>query len=62
MNESTRAYFYRIALAVLSVLGLYGVVNQDELPVYAEVAAAVLSVSSAGLAVKYTSTKPDHDA
>ena len=56
MNEATRAYIYRIALALLAVLSLYGLVGPDEIPVWTGVLVAVLGIGSAGLATKNTTT------
>lgn len=53
MNESTRAYIYRVALAVLALLAFYGVVSEEEIPLIIGVIGALLPV---GLAVKNTST------
>ena len=55
--ESTRAYFYRLAVAVLALLVVVGVVRGDDLPAILEVAAAVLGITSAGLAAANTTTK-----
>ena len=57
MNESTRAYIYRIILAALPIAVIYGVVRGDELPLYLSVVQAVLGISAAGLATINTSTK-----
>lgn len=57
-SEKTRAYFYRVALAVLAVLVLVGVISGEDLPVWANVAAAVFAVAPPALATMNTSTKP----
>lgn len=57
MTEAKRAYFYRIALVVLLLLVGYGIVSKDDLPLFAELIAAVLGLGSAALATKNTSTK-----
>lgn len=53
MKEATRAYLYRIALAVLPLLTLWGVVSDQEGPLVIALVAAILGV---GLAAKNTST------
>lgn len=53
-NEATRAYLYRIALAVIALLTAYGVFNEADAPLYVGLAAAILST---GLATANTSTK-----
>ena len=57
-SEAARAYFYRVALAVLAVLVLVGVISGEDLPVWANVAAAVFAVAPPALATLNTSTKP----
>lgn len=57
MSEHTRAYLYRIALAVLGALAAYGVIGGDEVPVWAEIIGAVAGIGSAGLATLNTSPK-----
>lgn len=54
MPESTRAYLYRVVLAALPILTAYGVVADNRAPLFAALAASVLSV---GLATANTSTK-----
>lgn len=54
MNESTRAYIYRVILALQPVAVAYGLVTESEAALWIGVASAVLS---AGLATAYTSTK-----
>lgn len=53
LKESTRAYFYRVLLALLPLLTLWGVVQESEVPLYVGLAGAVLST---GLATANTST------
>jgi hypothetical protein len=55
MSEATRAYIYRIALAVLAVLSLYGLIGPDEIPVWTGVIVAVLGIGTNILATKNTS-------
>ncbi len=56
MKEATRAWLYRIVLAVLPILTAYGVVAEEKAPLFAALAAAVLSTA---LAVKNTSTSSE---
>lgn len=53
MSESTRAYIYRVSLAVLPLLTAYGIVQESDVPLYIGLVAAILNV---GLAVRNTST------
>lgn len=53
MTEATRAYVYRVSLAVLAVAAAYGVVAESKVAVIAALLAALFPV---GLAVKNTST------
>lgn len=55
--EPTRAYVYRVALAVLVVLALYRVVAGDAIDEWTELLRAVLGIAPVGLAVANTSTK-----
>lgn len=55
-NETTRAYVYRVLLAVLPLLVLYGIISDGEAAQYALVGAALLGVASDALAVAHTST------
>lgn len=57
MDEKTRAYIYRIVLAVLPLLVIYGLVSEAEAAQFALVGAAVLGVAADGLAVAHTKTK-----
>jgi hypothetical protein len=59
MNEQTRAYIYRIFVALLPVLILYGVLSDAEAAVWLGVGAAVLSAGESALAARHTSTKSD---
>lgn len=56
LTESTRAYIYRIVLAIFAVLILYGLIAPDQLPVWTEIAAAILAFGTNGLATANTST------
>lgn len=55
MNEQTRAYVYRIALALLGLAVVYGFVTDAAVAPWAALIAALFPV---GLAAKNTSTKP----
>ena len=54
MNESQRAYVYRIVLALVPLAVIYGVVQEQDVAVWVGLAAAVLGT---GLATANTSTK-----
>jgi hypothetical protein len=56
MTEATRAYVYRVAVALFAVAVAYGVVAADDVPVLLNVLIAVLGLGTTGLAVKHTST------
>ena len=56
-NEKTRAYIYRILLAVLPLLVLYGIISDAEAAQYAIVGAALLGVAADALATTNTKTK-----
>ncbi len=56
MKEATRAYIYRIVLAVIPILTTYGVVAEEKAPLFLALAASILSV---GLAAKNTSTSSE---
>jgi len=57
LTEPRRAYIYRVALAVMALLVLYGLVGVDEAPAWIVVIGAVLGVGTTGLATLNTSTK-----
>ncbi len=61
LNEQTRAYVYRMALAVLGVLSLYGLIGPDEIPVWTGVIVAALGIGASGLASVNTTRKPPKD-
>lgn len=54
MNEATRAYIYRILVALSAVAAYRGIVSESELGLWLAVAAAVLGN---GLAAANTTTK-----
>jgi hypothetical protein len=54
MSEAARAYWYRVANAVVPLLTTYGVVAEKDAAVWIGLLAAVFST---GLATAYTSTK-----
>lgn len=58
MSEKTRAYIYRVSLALFAVAVAYKLIEQDDVPVLVDVVAAVLGIGNAGLATANTSTKP----
>ncbi len=59
MSEAKRAYFYRIALAVMALAAAIGVVKGDDLPLWINIVGAVLGIGSAGLATANTKTHPE---
>lgn len=61
LNEQTRAYIYRMALAVLGVLSLYGLIGPDDIPVWTGVIVAALGIGASGLASVNTTRKPPKD-
>jgi hypothetical protein len=56
MNEATRAWIYRILLAVQPLVVAYGVATEEQTVLWVGVASAVLGT---GLATLNTSTSPD---
>jgi hypothetical protein len=56
MNEATRAWIYRILLAIQPLVVAYGVATETEAVLWIGVASAVLGT---GLATFNTSTSPD---
>jgi hypothetical protein len=53
MNESTRAYIYRVSLAAIAAATAFGVIAESKVAVISALVASILNV---GLAVKNTST------
>lgn len=53
-TESTRAYLYRVFLALVPIATIYGIVEQQDAALWTGLAAAILST---GLAAANTSTK-----
>lgn len=56
-SEATRAYIYRIVLALSVVALVYGVVTQEQVDAWLQVIGAVVGVVTGGLATANTSTK-----
>lgn len=56
MNEATRAWIYRILLALQPLVVAYGVATETEAVLWVGVASAVLGT---GLATLNTTTSPD---
>jgi hypothetical protein len=56
LSESTRAYIYRIEVAVVPVLIAHGIVNESTAALWVSLIGAVFGL---GLAVRNTSTKPE---
>jgi hypothetical protein len=57
LDQRTRAYVYRVALALLAVLSLYGLIGPEEIPVWTGVLVAVLGIGSSGIATANTPRK-----
>lgn len=57
LTETRRAWLYRIALAVMALLVVYGVVDEQTGNVWLGIVFAVLGLGSSGLATIHTSTK-----
>lgn len=55
-SEAKRAYFYRVLTAALPLLGLWGIVAENEIPLYLGLGAAILG---GGLATANTTTKKE---
>jgi hypothetical protein len=53
-----RAWVYRVALAILPVLVVYGVISEDTIPMWVNVIGGLLSIVPPALASANTSTKP----
>lgn len=54
MSEATRAWFYRISLALLVVAGVYGLVSEEQAVAWGGLA---LAIANSGLATLNTNTK-----
>lgn len=57
LSETTRAYFYRVALAVIALLVFFNVLDADSVPQWTEVVGAVLAIGAPALASANTSTR-----
>lgn len=56
-NEATRAYVYRVALAVLVLLAAYKAIDGQLLEQWTDIVRAVLGIAPITLAVANTKTK-----
>jgi hypothetical protein len=56
MSEATRAWIYRVSLALIAVGVIYGVVSEEQAVAWG---AVVLAVTGNGLAALNTTTKGD---
>lgn len=56
--ERTRAYLYRISIALMPLLIMYGVISEHAAALWVGVLAAVLSVGESTLAARNTSRSP----
>lgn len=59
LPEHQRAYIYRIVLAAIPLLVLYGLLSEAEAAEWGYLVAAILGVAADSLAVKNTTTKRD---
>ena len=57
MNETTRAWFYRGALAVITLASVYHLVDGEQAAAWAQLAAGLAGLGSAALATLNTTTK-----
>lgn len=55
-NEATRAWIYRVLVAVVPILVFYGAVDESQIAVWLGLASSVLGL---GMASMNTSTKKD---
>jgi hypothetical protein len=58
-KQKTRAYIYRVALAVLALAAIYGLVGPGEVEGITTLVESVLAIGAVGLAARNTSTKED---
>jgi hypothetical protein len=56
-NEKQRGWIYRVLLAVLPLLVLYGIISEGEAAQYAIIGAALLGVAADALATANTKTR-----
>ena len=56
LTEARRAWLYRVALAVMAILTIYGIVDSTTAPAWLAVIFAVLGLGTSGLAAVNTST------
>lgn len=56
MNEATRAYIYRVILALLPLGVVWGAIKGDDAPLILTIVQAVLGIGGAALATANTST------
>lgn len=59
LTESTRAYIYRIGVALMPILVGYGVLAENDVASWLGLLGAVLGMSTNVLASVHTSTKAD---
>ena len=62
LTEARRAWLYRVALAVMAILTIYGIVDSETAPAWLAVVFAVLGLGTSGLATVNTSTSTDEGA
>lgn len=59
LSEATRAYIYRVALALFAAGVVYGIIEKDDVEIWLPILMAVLGIGSSGLAARNTSTDPN---
>lgn len=57
MSERHRAYAYRVSVAIVPLLVLYGFITEEAAPLWVGLLAAVLGAGPSALATKHTSTR-----
>lgn len=59
LDQKTRGYIYRVAMAAMPILVIYGVVSPDEAAVWVGLVAALLSFGVPTLAAANTPVRDD---
>jgi hypothetical protein len=57
MTEATRAWIYRVVLVALALAAAYGLLEGEDVDLWAQLVTAILGIGASGLAAKNTSTK-----
>lgn len=61
MDQTTRAWIYRISVALVPILVAYGLIAEDQASLWIGLAGAVLATGDLALAAAHTSTRPGVD-